>query len=139
MNYLIDTNVISEVRKGSRCNPHVASWYEMIDDASIYLSVLVLGEIRRGIERSRPNDPTKASALERWLVTVTASFESRILPVDHAVAEEWGRMSAKRPTSTVDALLAATAKVNRMTLVTRNISDVADLGADIFDPFVSIT
>ena len=111
----------------------------MIDDASIYLSVLVLGVIRGGIERSRPNDPTKASALERWLTTVTASFESRILPVDHAVADEWGRMSARRPVSTVDALLAATAKVNRMTLVTRNISDVADLGADVFDPFASIT
>lgn len=135
MNYLIDTNIISEVRKGAQCNPHVAAWFETIDDASIYLSVLVLGEIRRGIERSRAHHPTKASALENWLIAVTRSFASRILPVDHAVSDEWGRMSAKRPVSTVDALLAATAKVNRMTLVTRNISDVADLGADVLDPF----
>jgi len=139
VNYLIDTNVISEVRKGARCNPHVAGWYETIDDASIYLSVLVLGEIRRGIERARAKDPTRARALESWLAAITKSFTDRILPVDQTVADEWGRMSAKRPVSTVDALLAATAKVHRMTLVTRNISDVADLGAEILDPFAPIT
>ena len=139
MNYLIDTNVISEVRKGARCNPHVAGWYETIDDASIYLSVLVLGEIRRGIERARAKDPTRARALESWLAAITKSFTDRILPVDQTVADEWGRMSAKRPVSTFDALLAATAKVHRMTLVTGNISDVADLGAEILDPFAPIT
>ena len=135
MNYLIDTNVISEVRKGVRCNSNVTAWFEAVDDDSLYLSVLVLGEIRRGVERSRSKDPRKARALESWLIAVGTSYASRILPVDHAVADEWGRMSAKRPVSTVDALLAATAKVNRMTLVTRNISDVADLGADVLDPF----
>jgi hypothetical protein len=135
VNYLIDTNVISEVRKGTGCNPNVAAWFESIDDDSLYLSVLVLGEIRRGVERSRSKDLRKARALESWLISVSTSFASRILPVDHAVANEWGRMSAERPVSTVDALLAATAKVNRMTLVTRNVSDVADLGADVLDPF----
>ena len=139
MKYLIDASVISEVRKGARCNPHVAGWYETIDDASIYLSVLVLGEIRRGIERSRVNDPARARALESWLVAIAKSFTDRILPVDQTVADEWGRMSAKRSVSTVDALLAATAKVHQMTLVTRNISDVADLGAEILDPFAPIT
>ena len=135
MNYLIDTNVISEVRKGASCNPNVAAWFEAIDDDSLYLSVLVLGEIRRGFERSRSKDPSKARALESWLISISTSYASRILPVDHAVANEWGRMSAARPVSTVDALLAATAKVNRMTLVTRNITDVTDLGADVLDPF----
>ena len=135
MNYLIDTNVISEVRKGVRCNPNVTAWFEAVDDDSLYLSVLVLGEIRRGVERSRSKDPRKARALESWLISVSTSYASRILPVDDAVANEWGRMSAHRPVSTVDALLAATAKVNRMTLVTRNISDVTDLGADVLDPF----
>lgn len=135
MNFLIDTNVISEVRKGASCNPYVAAWFEAVDEANLYVSVLVLGEIRRGVERSRSKDPRKARALETWLMTVGTSFASRILPVDHVVADEWGRMTAKRPVSTVDGLLAATAKVNRMTLVTRNISDVADLGADVFDPF----
>ena len=64
MNYLIDTNIISEVRKGKRCDPNVASWYEKIEDASLYLSVLVIGEIRKGIERIRPKDPVQAAAIE---------------------------------------------------------------------------
>jgi toxin FitB len=133
--YLIDTNVISEVRKGERCNRHVASWYASIDDADVYLSVLVLGEIRSGIERARVNDPAQARALDRWLAEVHGSFGDRILPVDHAVADAWGRMRAVRPVPMVDALIAATAKVHRMTFATRNVSDVADLGADVLNPF----
>lgn len=135
MNYLIDTNIISEIRKGTKCDPNVATWYDSIDDAEIYLSVLVLGEIRKGVERARPSDPAQARALEKWLTSVAESFAERILPVDQAVAEEWGRMAAKRPVSTVDALLAATAKVHGMTLATRNVSDVADLDADFVNPF----
>ncbi len=135
MNYLIDTNIISEVRKGDRCNRHVASWYASIDDADIYLSVLVLGEIRGGIERAKGKDPMKSPALERWLAAVQESFADRILPIDHTVADAWGRMSAKRSVPTIDALLAATAKVHRMTLATRNISHVADLGIEVFNPF----
>ncbi len=135
MRFLIDTNIISEVRKGPRCDANVAAWYGSIDDASIYLSVLVLGEIRKGIERARPSDPARANALEQWLSAVVKSFADRILPIDRAVADEWGRMSAKRPVSTIDALLAATAKVHRMTLATRNVADVADLGAAVFNPF----
>jgi predicted nucleic acid-binding protein len=135
VNYLIDTNVISEVRKGAKCDPNVAAWWQSVDDADIYLSVLVLGEIRKGVERARPNDPAQAQALEKWLTTVVESFAERILPVDQAVAEEWGRVSAKRPVSTVDALLAASAKAHGMTLATRNVSDVVDLGADFINPF----
>lgn len=135
MNYLLDTNIISEVRKGAKCDPNVVAWYDSIDDGDIFLSVLVLGEIRKGVERARPSDPAQARALEKWLTTVAASFAERILPVDQAVADEWGRMGAKRPVSTVDALLAATAKVHAMTLATRNVSDVADLGADFVNPF----
>ena len=135
MNYLIDTNIISEVRKGTKCNPNVTAWWNAIADADIYLSVLVLGEIRKGVERARSSDPAQARALENWLITVAGSFADRVLPIDQAVAEEWGRMGAKRPVSTVDALLAATAKVHGMALATRNVSDVADLGADFINPF----
>jgi predicted nucleic acid-binding protein len=135
MNYLIDTNIISEVRKGAKCDRNVAAWYESIADADIYLSVLVLGEIRKGVERARPNDPAQARALEKWLTDVIKSFAERILPIDQAVADEWGRMSAERPLSTIDALLAATAKMHGMTLVTRNIADVIDLGTDLLNPF----
>lgn len=135
MNYLIDTNIISEVRKGGDCDPHVAAWYGSIEDENVYLSVLVLGEIRKGIERARLKDSIKAGALEKWLATLGRSFAERILPVDQAVAEEWGRMAAMRPLSTVDALLAATAKVHGMVLATRNMGDVTGLGAKVVNPF----
>jgi hypothetical protein len=138
VNYLIDTNIISEVRKGDRSDPNVAAWYGSIDDRDIYLSVLVLGEIRKGIERARSRDPGRARALETWLSAVRESFGDRVLAVDQSVADEWGRMSAKRPVSTIDALLAATAKIHRMTLVTRNVADIADLGAELLNPFESI-
>ena len=135
MNYLIDTNIISEVRKGSGCNPNVANWYEKIEDASLYLSVLVLGEIRKGIERTRRKDNAKANALETWLVAVDKAFGERILPVDRAVAHEWGRLNASRPLPVIDSLLAATAKIHRMTLVTRNTADIAGLDVHVLNPF----
>jgi len=137
LNCLIDTNIISEIRKGDRCNPRVAAWYASLEDESIYLSVLVLGEIRRGIERVKPSDPSQARALETWLRAVTKSFADRILPIDKEVADTWGRMGARRPLSTTDALLAATAKVNGMTLITRNTSHVEGLGVSVFNPFES--
>lgn len=136
MSYLIDTNIISEVRKGTRCDPKVTAWYATIHDADLYLSVLVLGEIRRGIELARRRDPAKAAALEAWLTAVNDAFAERILPIDRDVAGEWGRMAATRPIPTIDGLLAATAKVHRMTLVTRNEAHVAGLGAKVRNPFV---
>ena len=135
MSFLIDTNVISEVRKGSRCDVNVAAWYASIDDADLHLSVLVLGEIRRGIELARPRDPAKAEALEAWLAEVEVAFGERVLPVDRAVTDAWGRMGAARPIPVIDGLLAATAKVHRMTLVTRNDADVVGLGAKLLNPF----
>jgi toxin FitB len=135
VNYLIDTNIISEIRKGERCDSHVAAWFASIDDHDIYLSVLVLGEIRKGVERARRTDVAQARALEKWLSTIKESYGERILPIDQMVADEWGRMSAIRPVPTVDTLLAATAKVHRMTLATRNVADVTGLGADVMNPF----
>jgi toxin FitB len=135
VNYLIDTNIISEIRKGARCDRYVAAWFASINDEDLYLSVLVLGEIRKGIERARGTDPAQARALERWLSTIKQLYSERILPIDQMVADEWGSMSATRPASTVDTLLAATAKVHRMTLATRNVVDVAGLGADVLNPF----
>ena len=96
MNYLIDTNIISEVRKGRRCDPNVASWYEKVADTNLYLSVLVLGEIRRGIERIRPKDNAQANAIENWLLAVDRAFAERILPVDRAVARLESTPRAKR-------------------------------------------
>lgn len=135
MSLLIDTNIISEVRKGQRCNPNVASWYASVADADLYLSVLILGEIRKGVELARLRDPERAEHLEAWLEAVAAAYGDRILPVDHAVADEWGRMSALRPIPVIDGLLAATAKAHRMTLVTRNANDVKGLGVRVLNPF----
>ena len=135
MNFLIDTNIISEIRKGATCDRNVAAWYASIDDGDLYLSVLVTGEIRKGIELLRRRDQAKAAALEAWLSELHATFGDRVLPIDRAVTDEWGRMSALRPVPVIDSLLAATAKANRMTLVTRNDADVAGLGANLLNPF----
>lgn len=137
MSFLIDTNVISEVRKGERCDPNVAAWYASIDDSDLYLSVLILGEIRKGVELARPRDPAKAEVLQTWLESVVVAFGDRILPIDRVVGDEWGRMSAVRPVPAIDSLLAATAKVHRLTLVTRNHADVTGLGVQVLNPFLS--
>jgi predicted nucleic acid-binding protein len=133
--FLIDTNIISEVRKGDRCDARVAEWYASIQDADLFLSVLVLGEIRRGVEQARRRDAARAGALDAWLATVEAGFGERILPVDAAVADAWGRMAASRPVPVIDGLLAATALVHGLTLVTRDEGDVAGLGTKILNPF----
>lgn len=133
--FLIDTNIISEVRKADRCDPLVAAWFASIDDADLYLSVLVTGEIRKGIELARSRDRQKSESLQRWLLKLEQGFAQRILPVNFAVADEWGKISALRPTPVVDGLLAATAKVFSLTLVTRNINDVSGLGVTVLNPF----
>ena len=135
MSYLIDTNVISEVRKGARCTAPVAAWWSKVNEDDLWLSALVIGEIRRGIELARKRDPQKATALETWLQDVVTGFDDRILTVDTKVAEEWGRLNAIRPLPVVDALLAATARVKGLTLVTRNGKDLTGVGVSIFNPF----
>jgi len=133
--YLVDTNVISELRKQDRADPNVTAWYETVANDDLYLSVLVLGEIRQGIERARLHDPDKASALDRWVKLVTKAFGPRILPITLPVAEEWARLNHARPLPVVASLLAATASVHGLTLVTRNLSDIADTGVACLDPF----
>ena len=135
MTYLIDTNVISEVRKGDRCDSNVAAWYRSVDGEQLFLSVLVLGEIRKGVELVRARNPSRALSLERWLGQVEAAFDGQILGVDKPIADQWGRMSAPRSIPVTDGLLAATAAVHDLTLVTRNESDVADLGVRVLNPF----
>ncbi|MFN4287749.1 MAG: type II toxin-antitoxin system VapC family toxin [Brevundimonas sp.] len=137
MSYLIDTNVISEIRKADRCNPAVAAWWSGVGEHELWLSALVLGEIRKGVELARRSDPARAAALEAWLEAVVTGFGNRILGIDIAVAEEWGRMNAIRPVSVIDGLLAATAKVNGLVLVTRNEADVAGLGVALLNPFTA--
>jgi toxin FitB len=135
LSYLLDTNVISELRKGERADPEVSAWFGGLADEEIYLSVLTIGEIRRGIESVRRRDPDSAAALDSWLARLGESHRDRILSVDQAIAEEWGRMNVPDPLPVVDGLLAATAKVAGLTLVTRNVADVERTGAALLDPF----
>lgn len=133
--YLIDTNVISELRKGKRADPGVASWFASLGEEEVFLSVLTLGEIRRGIESIRRRDVAAAGALESWLGRISDAHRDRIVPLDRAIAEEWGRMNAPDPLPVVDGLLAATAKVVGLTLATRNTDDIARSGVSFVNPF----
>ena len=135
MSYLIDTNVISELRKGSRCDPNVLRWFDTISDNDIYLSVLTAGEIRRGIERIRRRDPPSARVLEGWLDRLMGDYASHLLPVTHEIADEWGRLNVPDPIPVIDGLLAATARVHRLTLATRNVRDVEATGVACVNPF----
>jgi len=133
--WLVDTNVLSEIRKGSRCHPGVAKWVRETPPDSMFISVLVLGEVRRGIERVRRRDPKQASRLSAWLERLRVVFDGRVLEVTETVADAWGAIDSADPIPVIDALLAATAKVNGFTLVTRNVADVETTGAAVFNPF----
>lgn len=135
MSYLLDTNVISELRKGERANPGVASWFADVADEEIFLSVLTIGEIRRGVESVRRRDPDSAAALDSWLARLSEAHRDRIVPLDRPIAEEWGRMNVPDPLPVVDGLLAATARILGLTLVTRNTADVEGTGIELLDPF----
>ena len=135
MRYLLDTNVISELRKGDRCDANVMAWYAGVEETDIFLSVLVLGEMRRGIERIRRRDPAQTVVFERWLEETTLKFAGRILPIDELIVEAWGRTYYVRNAPVVDGLLAATALAHDMTMVTRNVSDVEGLGVRVLNPF----
>lgn len=136
---LMDTNILSEIRKGQRCDAVVAEWYAGVAEGELYLSVLVLGEIRKGAELARRRgDYAQADTLENWLQTVAERFSERILPVDAATALTWGRLVALRPLPVIDGLLAAAALTHDMTLATRNIADFQGLGVQLLNPFESL-
>ena len=134
MSWLLDTNVLSELRKGDRADAGLRSWFASTREEDLFTSVLVLGEIRRGIESIRRRDATAAAALEQWLFRITTTFSDRVLPVDARVADRWGVLNVPDPVPTVDGLLAATALVHDLVLVTRNTRDVAATGAVLLDP-----
>ena len=131
--YLLDTNVVSELRKP---RPHggVVAWLESVDDAQLYLSAVTLGEIQAGIELTREQDPEKAQAIEAWLELVAGAYN--VLPMDAATFRAWARlMHRKSDTLYEDAMIAATAKVHGLTVATRNVSDFNALGTEVFNPF----
>ena len=139
MSFLLDTNVVSELRKGRRTHAGVSRWMAAVPDDEIYLSVVVVGELRQGVERLRGRDPRSAGRLDRWLSGLIEAAADRILPVDMKVAELWGRLNVPDPLPVVDGFLAATAMVHDLTLVTRNTRDVRRTGVRLVNPFDDTT
>jgi predicted nucleic acid-binding protein len=132
--YLLDTNVVSEARKRNG-SPMVKDWIGAAHGPTLYLSSLTVGEIRCGVEIRRRSDPAQAAVLERWLHTLHRQFSERIVPITSEIAEEWGRLNAVRTLPTADGLIAATARVNGWTLVSRNAKDFAGTGVSVVNPF----
>ena len=132
---LIDTNVLSELRKAKRCDAGVRQWFEETAAEELFISVLVLGEIRQGIERIRPRDPAQARALEKWLLWIAAEFHDRLLPVDAKVADQWGRLGLRQPVPVLDAFLAATARAHDLTIVSRDEEGFRHAGVTVINPF----
>jgi len=135
LSYLLDTNIISELRKRERGNAGVVRWAASVDPVELYTSVLVVGEIRHGIELKRRSDPTQAAALESWLEQLRVGLGARILAVDERVADTWGRLGVPDPLPAIDGLIAATALVHGLTVVTRNLGDLKKSGAQTLNPF----
>jgi predicted nucleic acid-binding protein len=133
--YLLDTNVLSELRKHRRCHPSVARWIAGVRSEELHTSVLVLGEIRVGIESIRRRDPVAASRIEVWLRTIEEGYEDRILDVDRRVADVWARLNVPDRRPFIDAFLAATALVHDLVLVTRDVGDVRSTGVRHLDPW----
>ena len=134
MSYLLDTNVLSEVRR-PRPDPSVGAWFDAVRAEELYISVMVIGEIRHGIERLAQRDGVRAAAFEKWLIDLQELYGNRVMPVSAAVAEVWGRLNAAEPLPVADGLMAATALVHNWTLVTRNTHHVIRTGARLINPF----
>jgi toxin FitB len=132
---LLDTNVVSELRKQDRMDPRLHSWWAEHQGSQLWLSVLVLGELRRGVELLRRRDEVAAQVLDDWLAGLVDGFADRILRIDERVAEVWGRIGIPDAVPVVDGLLAATALVHDLTLVTRNVADVERTGVSALNPF----
>jgi len=135
LKYLLDTNVISELRKGVRANAAVREWWSATGELDVYTSVMVVGEIRNGIERLRVRDPKRAAENENWLNTMKAAMGPRLLVVNQMIAEVWGEMGLKSTLPLVDSILVATAVSHNLTLVTRNTKDIQDIGVSYLNPF----
>lgn len=138
MSYLLDTNIVSELRKRDPDN-QVLAWFGTVRPADLYLSVITIGEIRRGVERVRRRDPLHAARIERWLTGLHVHYRNRIVEVDATIAEKWGRINVPDPLPVVDGLLAASALVRDWTLVTRNARDVKNCGVRLLNPFEPLT
>lgn len=135
MSFVLDTNVISELRRGERSDKRVAEWYASYLPESFFLSVITTGEVRKGIEASKRKDSTKALIYERWLHSLELEFQDRILPVTAEIADLWGRLLARSNIAPLDGLIAATGAYHGLTVATRNTADFQRCGVDFINPF----
>ena len=136
--YLIDTDVVSNVRKRDKADRGVREFFRQAtaEDASLYLSAVTVGELRRGVELIRHRgDRHQANKLDRWLKLVLAEYADNILSIDAEVAQVWGRLRVPRPENPLDKQIAATALIHDLTLVTRNVQHFENLGVRLLDPF----
>lgn len=134
--YLLDTNVISELRKGGRANPGVTAFFATLAPEDIYLSVVTIGEIRRGLENVRARgDLEQAGRLEAWLDNVVTDFSDRILDFDLECAQVWGKLMSPHPQHPIDKQIAAIALIYDLTVVTRNTDDFVSSGVRDLNPF----
>lgn len=133
--FLLDTNVVSELRKRERADAAVRKWFDEHRAAEFWLSVLVVGELRRGVELIARRDPDAADVLRRWLQSTVEDFGDRILPLTVAICERWALISVPDPVPVVDGMLAATAIEHGLVLATRNLTDVRTTGVIAIDPF----
>jgi predicted nucleic acid-binding protein len=136
MAWLLDTNVVSELYKRERASSAVREWISTANSHDLFLSVLVIGEIRHGVELLRLKDVVAARSLENWLLDLEELYRPRILPVTRDICDLWGRLSIRQSIPAVDALIAATALHHHLVLVTRNKKDVVRSGVDCFDPWL---
>jgi predicted nucleic acid-binding protein len=136
--YLIDTNVVSEIRKRSKANKGVVAFFRQAaqDDAGLYLSVVTVGELRRGIDLTRNRgDKAQAVRLEGWLSGVLREFGNHVLAVDEEISQVWGRLRVPNHDHDLDNLIAATALIHDLTVVTRNVDDFVGTGVRLLNPF----
>jgi toxin FitB len=134
VSFLLDTNVVSEIRKRAP-DPGVAEWFASVPGDRLFLSVLVVGEIRQGIERLARREPAQAEIFERWLSQLVGGYSDRLVPITERIAQAWGRLNVPDPMPVVDGLMAATALVHDWALVTRNLDDVRSTGVRLLNPF----
>lgn len=136
--YLLDTNVVSELRKGVRADPGVTAFFAKLSTEDIYLAVQTIGELRRGVENIRARgDQTQAERLEDWLSTVISDHGVRILEFDLECAQVWGALMSPNPQHPIDKQIAAIGLIYDLTVVTRNTADFEFTGVRLLDPFAS--
>ena len=135
--YLVDTNVISEARKGAKANAGVKRFFQEANANDMYLSAQTIGEIRRGLENIRHRgDAPQTKKLEKWLDMVVADYADKILAFDAECAQVWGRLMSPHPEHPIDKQIASIALINDLTVVTRNVDDFRGTGVEIINPFV---